>query len=185
MKFSMFKKGTPKEKNKQAGAGDDSSVQVTDLEEELNKSTNNLMEKEKQLKTLSGNGTEEIKAVPHGPIGELKVEPGDKGQAVKPLVAADAAPADAADEIKVVEVKVDAVINKKETKPEAAATPPAPPKAEKKDENQSLNSLFQSEEEDENPLANLIKGLPDVSADELMKDLNEIRDIIKEWQKKS
>ena len=185
MKFSMFKKGKPKDKNGQAGEGEDSSVQVTDLEEELNKSTSNLMEKEKQLKTLSGNGIDEIKAVPHGPIGELKIEPGDKVE-VKPLIAADAAPpADAADEIKVVEVKVDAVINKKETKPEAAAAPPPPPKAEKKDENQSLNSLFQSEEEEENPLANLIKGLPDVSADELMKDLNEIRDIIKEWQKKS
>jgi hypothetical protein len=183
MKFSMFKKD--KSKNKNTGDVEELSVQVTDLEEELNKGTSDLMAKEQELKTLSG--TEDIKAVPHGPIGELKVEPGDT-TGVVPLVApVDAAvpPDAAADDIKVVEIKVDAVINKKEAKPEVAAPPP-PPREEKKDEsNQSLNSLFHQEEEEENPLANLIKGLPDVSADELMKDLNEIRDIIKEWQKKS
>ncbi len=71
---------------------------------------------------------------------------------------------------------------------EAGANPPDTP--EKKDElklddsSDSLGDLFGDEEEEENPLANLIKSLPDVSAQEIIDDLNEIKGIIKEWQKK-
>ena len=52
------------------------------------------------------------------------------------------------------------------------------------DSSDSLNNLFSDEEEEENPLANLIKSLPDVTAQEIMDDINEIKGIIREWQKK-
>jgi len=48
----------------------------------------------------------------------------------------------------------------------------------------SLKDLFGNAEEEANPLANLINSLPEVTAEELMEDLNEIKGIIKEWQQK-
>lgn len=189
MKFSIFKKEKSKE-NKKPGTGEDADVQLTDLEEELNNNTNNLKEKQKQLESLSDNGervagNEDETIAPHGPIEELMIEPSDKDDTPLPEVAADAVPFDeeAGEEIKVVEVKADAGEGANDTQAEA----PPPSQDEKKDDtlNQSFNSLFQSEEEEENPLINLIKGLPDVSAEELVKDLNEIKEIIKEWQKKT
>ncbi len=71
---------------------------------------------------------------------------------------------------------------------EASATPSDAPEKEDElkldDSSDSLGDLFDDEEEEENPLANLIKSLPDVSAQEIIDDLNEIKGIIKEWQKK-
>ena len=184
MKFNMFKKDKSKE-NKKANTGEDETVEITDLEEQLNNETNNLMEKQKQLESLSGDGTEEETAVPHGPIEELQVEPSNTTSELQtePAAGAEAPPDETGEEIKVVEVIADAVPNNPEINQEEAP----PPQEEKKDDSlgSSFNQLFQSEEEEENPLANLIKGLPDVSAEELVKDLNEIRDIIKEWQKKT
>jgi hypothetical protein len=49
---------------------------------------------------------------------------------------------------------------------------------------ESLKALFDSHEEEENPLAKLINSLPDITVDELMDDLKEIKDIIRDWQKK-
>jgi hypothetical protein len=188
MKFSMFKKGKPKEKNEKIDTEEDTGVQLTDLEEELNNRTSKLVEKQKQLESLSAKSKKdavEVSGTPHGPAEELKVEPQDKADPLQTGLEASAAapPDESGEEIKVVEVKAEAVVNAPEKPPEDTSTATE----EKKDDSmsQSLNQLFQSEEEEENPLANLIKGLPDVSADELIKDLNEIRDIIKEWQKKT
>jgi hypothetical protein len=190
MKFSMFKKD--KKNAKQADAAEEDGVELTDLEEELNNRTSSLKEKQRQLESLSDSGEnpgeiEEETVAPHGPIEELSVEPSDQpGTPEQPILGADGdVPSeDSGEEINVVEVKAEKVPVNQEVQPE---TPPPPPPEEKKDEgvNQNFNSLFQSEEEEENPLANLIKRLPDVSADELVKDLNEIKDIIKEWQKKT
>ena len=190
MKFSMFKKDK-KNKNTEAVEED---VQLTDLEEELNNRTSNLKETQKQLESLTADGeqavaVEEEQVAPHGPIEELQVEPSDQTGTAEPAVAAEAnaSSEDSGEEISVVEVKADEVPVNQEASAEAVPPPPPPPEEEKKDEplSSSFNSLFQSEEEEENPLANLIKGLPDVSAEELVKDLNEIKDIIKEWQKKT
>lgn len=189
MKFSMFKKD--KKENKKIEAVEEDDVQLTDLEEELNNRTSNLKEKQRQLESLSADGeqdaAEEEHAAPHGPIEELTIDPSEQADTQEPVAAieAEAPPEDSGEEINVVEVTVDAVPISQEASTEAA--PPPPPEEEKKDESMgsSFNSLFQSEEEEENPLANLIKGLPDVSAEELVKDLNEIKDIIKEWQKKT
>jgi hypothetical protein len=48
----------------------------------------------------------------------------------------------------------------------------------------SLSNLFNQDEEEENPLAALINSLPDVSAQELLDDLQEIKDIIRDGQRK-
>ena len=48
----------------------------------------------------------------------------------------------------------------------------------------SLKALFTSEEKEVNPLVSLINSLPDITIDELMDDLKEIKGIIRDWQKK-
>jgi hypothetical protein len=55
-------------------------------------------------------------------------------------------------------------------------------KEEKTQDADSLKNLFNTEEEEENPLASLINSLPDVSVREIMDDLAEIQRIIKEWR---
>jgi len=82
-------------------------------------------------------------------------------------------PEEEGEEIKVVEVSTGSA---------------APPEGEKEAkvadiDSDSINNLFSDDEEEENPLANLIKSLPDVTAEELIDDLNEIKGIIKEWQR--
>jgi ribosomal protein L12E/L44/L45/RPP1/RPP2 len=91
--------------------------------------------------------------------------------AVKPA----AAPASAAANIAVaVTAAAPAAENKTENKEET--------KEEKSQDADSLNNLFNTEEEEENPLASLINSLPDVSVREIMDDLAEIQRIIKEWR---
>ncbi len=70
-------------------------------------------------------------------------------------------------------------------KPSAEASTQAEAKKETKpaDDNDSFNNLFSNEEEEVNPLANLINSLPDVTAQELFDDLKEIKEIILERQK--
>jgi hypothetical protein len=77
----------------------------------------------------------------------------------------------------------------------ATIAPPPPPLAApvKKEEPKkggvldlgaSIGNIFTDVEDEVNPLANLIRVLPDVAATELIDDLKEINDIIKDWQKK-
>jgi hypothetical protein len=47
-----------------------------------------------------------------------------------------------------------------------------------------LSGLFIDDEEEENPLANLIKSLPDYTTQEIVEDLKEIKRIIHEWQRR-
>jgi len=70
-------------------------------------------------------------------------------------------------------------------KPSAEASTQTEAKSEPKpaDDNDSFNNLFSNEEEEANPLANLINALPDVTAQELFDDLKEIKEIILERQK--
>ena len=71
---------------------------------------------------------------------------------------------------------------------EAITVPAKSPEKEKEikldDNNDSLGNLFSNNDEEVNPLANLINALPDVTAQELIDDLKEIKRIIKEWQPK-
>ena len=53
-------------------------------------------------------------------------------------------------------------------------------KKQEEPEVDSLNNLFSQDEEEENLLANLINSLPEVTAQELLDDLQEINEIIRE-----
>jgi hypothetical protein len=74
--------------------------------------------------------------------------------------------------------------------PEASVAPKAEPKAEaeKKPEakakDDSLAGLFDHEDENINPLAGLIKSLPDVSARELLNEATEVSEIIREMRRR-
>jgi hypothetical protein len=130
-------------------------------------------------------------ARPHGPVEELTIDDEDTENAGITLDEVDDTGSIKLGEIKVAEVTVEKAATIKAAPvaapkaPPAAVAPAAPPeqKAEAKpDEADSLNSLFASSEEEENPLASLINSLPDVTAQELMEDLAEIHRIIKEWK---
>jgi hypothetical protein len=165
-------------------------------------------------KSVNSEENADISARPHGPIGELEVgaedelkdkdSPTDENDGILPE--------ESGEEVKLVEVSADVVTSLKakaatSPKAEAAASPKAqaaalpkaqaaiPPKAEAasppkedktklEDAGDSLNKLFSNDEEEENPLANLIRSMPDVTTEELLDDLNEIKEIIREWQQK-
>lgn len=157
-----------------AEAGDITATQVADLEEQLNYRTKELEATKQQLRELSNtmNGSEEAKETPpqpHGPLSELTVEPDDKLIDEESDVATLLGEAD--EEVKVVAVEAGA------TAPVEAEKEPA-----KEEESDSLNKLFSQEDDEENPLAALINSLPDVTAQELLYDLQEIEEIMRERQ---
>lgn len=194
MKFPSFKIGKSKEKNEKENDRDKgaTATQIAEMEEQLNDRTDNLKKTEKKLKKLSdkvsdvkkpkndkvGNvkESENDTVLPHGPISELAIEPDDTSRDTAPTDEenSDATTDEDDEKVKVVEVMAE----------------PAPPPEDKKkeakaeDSADSFNKLFSDAEEEENPLANLIRSLPDVDINELMDDLKEINDIIKDWQKK-
>ena len=193
MIFKGFKFGKNKDKEKEKKSADDAaSTQIAELEEHLKERTDDLAETEMKLKKLSGkiSEIEEIdtsEARPHGPIGELSIAPEDSLSGVdtdedeeeEDVLEIKKKPEDAVPEPK--EKAVDA--NSAETKEEGTYSA-STKRPDKQLDAESLKALFTSEEEEENPLAGLINSLPDVSVDELMDDLKEIKDIIKDWQNK-
>ena len=50
------------------------------------------------------------------------------------------------------------------------------------EEDISFSSLFDEEEEEENPLAGLITSFPDITAQELLEEVQEVKKIVHEWQ---
>lgn len=125
---------------------------------------------------------------PHAPLQELSLdaEPGaaDESDTLS-LESLSATPEEQGEAVKLVEVQPDAAV--------ASVAPPAPVPVVKKEEpkkdglfdlNTSIGNIFTDAEDEENPLTNLIRVLPDVAATELIDDLKEINDIIKDWQKK-
>jgi hypothetical protein len=146
---------------------------------------------------------------PHAPLQELTLEAVENTSGEEnPEQALDpAAPEEEGEPVKLAEVRInpDAVVPPSPppiathappaAHAPAAAPPPSPLPAapagkdgEKKkdalDLGASIGNIFTDLEEEENPLVNLIKVLPDVAATELIDDLKEINDIIKDWQKK-
>ena len=210
MQFKGFRIGKPKEKNEKTEIKNNAATPVAVLEEPLNSSTKNLKQTAKQLKKLSGKSgnsgeNADTRVRPHGPIGELEVgeevdlKDGDSLTDEND----DTLQEESVEVVKLVEVSADVATSlkaKAATSPKAeAAIPPktqtaASPKAEaasppkedktKSEDADSLNKLFSSDDEEENPLANLIRSMPDVTTEELLEDLNEIKEIIREWQQK-
>jgi TATA-binding protein-associated factor Taf7 len=169
-----------------ARGGDASVVQIAGMEEQINHRTKGLAETEQQLKELADtvktsqeNG--DTQPQPHGPLSELSIDPEDQTQELDEELGIEALDLDADEEIKVVELGAGAA-----TPAEAAREPTKEEEAKeeesKKEEDDSLGNLFSQDEEEENPLANLINSLPDVTAQELLDDLKEINEIIEEWQ---
>jgi hypothetical protein len=179
MKFKGFKIGKSKEKDEDVLSGA-MATQIAEMENQLNGHTNNLKQTEKQLNKLSGKkghpeGSEDI-IRPHGPIGELTLDPEEDPDTadLPPAVEnVDTTVKESAEAVKLVEVSA-----------EKAPPPPAEKASKPQDIGESLNQLFSSDEEEENPLASLIRALPEVDVNELMDDLTEIKGIIKDWQKK-
>jgi archaellum component FlaC len=182
MIFKGFNLGKLIDNKKGKKRGSDDAIRpIADLEERLKDRTNNLKRTEQKLMNLSDKVDDiaEIEATeirPHGPIEELSIEPEDALNGVDSdteVVDPGAALKEDEEEIKLVEVPA-------ESKPAS--------KAENKPKDdydaESLKALFTNVDEDENPLANLINSLPEVTIDELEEDLKEIRDIIRDWQQK-
>ncbi|MBN1177350.1 MAG: hypothetical protein JXA51_06680 [Dehalococcoidales bacterium] len=209
MRIKGFKIGKSKnEPEKDVAAVEETTAeQIVEMEDKLNGKTKNLEETAQELKELSEETpeNEETPVGPHGPLDELKIEPEDESSDDEEILAKphgpmdelsivpedklaeideddlDSATPDGAGEIKVVEVKAGT-----EPVAEGESEPTVKEESEPKTEelgDDSINSLFTDEEEEENPLANLIKAMPDVTASELVDDLEEIQGIIKEWQK--
>jgi hypothetical protein len=129
-------------------------------------------------------GAEDITIRPHGPAEELSIEPEDmQNDASITLDEVDGEESTTlGEEVNISEVSAEKTTALKEA-PVAVDPAPAEEKNEAKpDEGDSLNNLFSTEEDEENPLASLINSLPDVTVQELMDDLEEIQRIINEWR---
>jgi len=178
MRFKSFKIGKSKEKPDRdtAEVSDALTTPIAVLEEQVDNKTKEPEATEPELKELSDTAKDseadkDAPPQPHGPLSELSVEPGDE-------------PIDEETDIGTLLGEADEQVKVVEAEAEAGAAAPA--EAEKQpateEESDSLDSLFNQEEDEVNPLANLINSLPDVTAQELLDDLQEIKEIIREWQ---
>lgn len=163
---------------------------ISEMEEHMNERTKDLEAMTKRLKELSNNDVHKNTANgPHGPIGELSVESdtlldtdSELGEGSTIILEDDSA------DVKMVEIGTITSASPETTPPDAKPEPESTtqPLAESdislEDDNNSLSNLFSDDEEEENPLEKLINSLPDVSTQELLDDLNEIKGIIKDWQ---
>jgi hypothetical protein len=191
MRFKPLKlgksKGEPEEEFLEVDK--ETANQLTEMNENISNRTKNLEETTQQLQdlseTLSDSIDEDDTPKPHGPLVELTVEPEDKMMDIDLDMTSDEELFEAAtEEIKVVEVGAEATAPAEsnevgESQPEVKVAPDA-----EVSEDDSFKNLFGSEEEEVNPLATLINSLPDVSAQELVDDLQEIKDIIMDNKKR-
>lgn len=180
MRLKNFKIGKSKKKQEEDAVEAEGTAeeQIGEMEEKINGRTKNLEETAQELQELSDEAdtteeNEDTPAGPHPPLDELTIEPEDKLAEVDDDEAGANVTEEEGEEIKVVEVTA------------GSDQPPEGEKEAKAEEGggDSIKNLFSDDEEEENPLANLIKSLPDVTAGELIDDLNEIKGIIKEWQR--
>jgi hypothetical protein len=177
MRFMNFKIGKSKEKpEKDAGTDDTIATQEAEIKEQTKNNTKDPKAAAKQSKEPSDTSNdseegEETPPQPHGPLSELSVDPNDKS--ADEDIDIDAQTEEASEEVEVVKVSAEATAPAEAEKATAEAQ-----------ESDSLSNLFSDDEEEENPLANLINSLPDVTTQELLDDLKEIKEIIQEWQRK-
>jgi hypothetical protein len=121
---------------------------------------------------------------PHGPLGELSVEPGEDLDDIDSPenVAGDNPPEENAETVNLVEIKpdTDTPAGDENTGQESEAEEEKKEEGKSEDSDDSFNSLFADNEEEDNPLASLIESLPDVTASEIISDIAELREIMKE-----
>jgi hypothetical protein len=182
MKLNLFGSGKKKE-TKKPTVSKTASTRISELEEKLNGWTDNLKKTEQKLKNISSDDSlltkqndtsipEEDNAPtrPHGPISELSL---DQEGIFAEDGSEDDPPNEQIEVVKMVEVQAEGSSSKAGEKGGQNAL-----------SGDSLKQLFTDNEDDENPLASLIQSLPEVTIGELEDDLKEIKDIIKDWQRK-
>ncbi len=192
MHFKTFKilgKSRGKLERKNDVADNTPATQMDGLGNNINNRTKDLEKAEQQLKELASkvkSPEESVDTVPrpHGPIGELTLMPGTYPGA-EPEVELVVQKVSAGSPSEKTAEKVNVVEGKAQPPSPAQAKEPAPAKGQVKEppvkeEEDTLRSLFAQDEDEVNPLASLISSLPDVSTRELLDDLQEIREIMKE-----
>ncbi|OGO23566.1 MAG: hypothetical protein A2144_14720 [Chloroflexi bacterium RBG_16_50_9] len=187
MRFKSFTIGKPKDKGTiKHGAA--AGKQINDLEEQVSQRTRELEDVQRKLKELSATkqaskDEEVISAQPHKPLGELTIEP--EAKSAEKEADNDTSPEEISEEVQVIKIKAEDTPKPiPPTAPESALTNEAKKGTPGGGEDDSLSNLFSQEEENINPLAALIANLPDVSAQELLDDLHQINEIIKERRHK-
>jgi hypothetical protein len=174
MRFKSFKLGALKGKSEEDAA----DTEEEQIQEQASKETDGIDAATESMEGVSGmsnkDNNEEPTPGPHGPVSELTVEPQDT------LLDEEADVSGLFDEseeedVTIVEVTAKAAASEEKEKTEE------PPK---EDSDDSFSNLFSTEEEDANPLENLLNSLPDVTVRELLDDLQEIRDLLQDGQQK-
>ena len=193
MRFKALKIGKDKEEPEEEiiETNETTVSQIAEMEEQINNKTKDLEETTSKLQELSEtvNDTddEEEKPKPHGPLSELSIEPEDKMMDIDLDINTDANSLEGTEgAISLVEVGSQPAAPAEpqaETTEEPVVSTEGQPEVSLEDDDDSFNNLFSSDEEEVNPLSNLINSLPDVTAQELADDLKEIKEIIQEWQK--
>jgi len=210
MRFKSFKVGKSDEEKESDVKEDVSLEDVSDMEKKMADKTKKLKDTAQKIKDLSeGSQTvdddEDIPG-PHGPLIELTVEPGDELTDLDTELELnnlmDINENNDEEEIKVVEVidkkAIKTTTEEEKAQKEEATKAEATEKEEEDEEKESeeeptadlnvdsaddsFSNLFSDEEEEVNPLVNLINNLPEVSAQELITELDEIKEIIRERQ---
>lgn len=199
MRFKTFNIGKADEEPKEEVIETDGTTftQITEMEEQINSKTKDLEKTTQKLQELSETVSEKKKddetPKPHGPLSELSVEPEDRMTDIDFDLDTGTDPdKKTEDDVNLVEINTASVIPEETPQVELGAESDEPAQ-DSKEESQEVNlaeeeddgfsNLFSSDEEEVNPLANLINSLPDVTAQELIDDLKEIKDIIQDWQK--
>ncbi len=149
-------KKAPVQKGDAAGSEEALVTQIANLEEVVNKRTKGLEETREQLVQLS-----DVEKIPEE-VKDLLSMPNQ----AKAKIAAESKASELED-LRALLGTGDAELEKEQ-------------KNEVKGD--SLSSLFEVEEEENNVLLNLIKSLPEVTAEELLGDAQEVESIMREWQ---
>ncbi len=203
-------KEKPEKEKVDIGLKDVAADHIEKMEKRIYGKAKDLEEKTQQIQGLTERNAD-VPPGPHGPIGELTLEADDAtdlaaltetgesddedGVRVKlvEVSAASAPPPVKTSRVNLDEAKAPPAKSSETAKGTAAAPGQEAKPGVKQEINldvqtdvdvDSLGSLFNQNEEETNPLANLINSLPDVTVGELIDDLNEIKRIIKEWQPK-
>ncbi len=196
MRLKNFK-GLPlgKLKEKEAESGivieGTSAEQLAEMEKKLTGRKKDLEDATRQIRDLSSlteiiDSDDDEPIGPHGPLLELTLEdiPEEDEDAPDPengsspglvVIKASGEPVEKGPEMKVAAgIEADGEAEE-ETEKE-------PEKEKESSLDDSFSNLFEDDEDDENPLTALIRNMPDVTAQELVDDIAEIKNIIKEWQ---
>jgi hypothetical protein len=191
MRFGAFKIGKSKEKpDRDAIEADDTTA--SQVANNIKNKTKKLKKAEQQLIELSetANGSEkgeDSTPKPHGPLVELTIEPEEEKVSEE-----KDEPVDKEKNTITISGKTGAQMKTAEAAAPTKIIPPAKVAAEAEakkptaaaEKNDSISDLFNQEDDETNPLVNLINSLPDVTVQELIDDLQEIKEIIRETHKK-